>query len=101
MSARDDFQVFHTEICSTVDSYTPNFTTKFHPIGAGVGRWPQNCQFYEIFEYKRPTGAYPLHEFYEIFRVRGQFDLGFYIWGFARKVLELWVGAAFPPKFSP
>ena len=31
---------------------------KFHPIGAGVGRGPQNCKFYKISEYKRPAGAY-------------------------------------------
>jgi len=66
---------------------------------------PQNCKYYEIWEYERPGGAYPLHDSYEIFRVCWQFHgrLMFQIWEFDQGVPKLWgltSAGAFSSKFS-
>ena len=49
---------------------------KFHSYLSMGGGVVPNCNFYEIFECKRPAEAYLLRDVYEIFRVYGQFLLG-------------------------
>jgi len=50
----------------------PNFTH----IGAGVERGTPKMIILCSLEYKRPTGAYSLRNFYKILMVYGQFFLG-------------------------
>jgi len=50
-----------------VDSSMPDFI----PVGARVGCGPQNCKFYEIWEYKRQADAYPMCDSYDSYRVCG------------------------------
>ena len=55
----------------SVDSATPNF----NPTGAGMGVRAPETKNFRISESKVPTGAYPLHDFNEIFRVCGSSPL--------------------------
>jgi len=46
-------------------------------VVTGQSMRPQNSKFYNIWECKRPKGAYPLRDYYGIFRTRRQFSEGF------------------------
>ena len=68
---------------------------------------PKTVIFYEIWEYNSPAWAHPLRDFYEIFRIYGQFhgmaDRCFKFGGIRSRSSEVMgfnFGGAFSPKLS-
>ena len=82
-----DFEVFRPAGATRCTDGGEIWHAKFHPHrcndkGVGPPKLKFLLRFYQNVEYKRPAGAYPLHDFHKICRVCTSFQdaLGVKIW---------------------